>query len=121
MAKKVKKKYYAIKEGKGVRDKIVTTWEECSKLVLGYKAIYKSFVSREEAESYLKGIDDTKIEKMKEQVVMGMEYKKKLKATTRMVQSRIPKELYVAFVDKCNKMKMEKDKAIMEMIREWVE
>ena len=38
-----KQKYYAIKLGKGVRDKIVTSWSECEALVKGYKSVYKSF------------------------------------------------------------------------------
>ena len=36
MSKKKKQKYYAIKEGKGVKNKIVRTWSECKELVLGY-------------------------------------------------------------------------------------
>ena len=43
MSKKKKQKYYAIKEGKGVKNKIVRTWSECKELVLGYPSIYKSF------------------------------------------------------------------------------
>ncbi|UEC21250.1 RNase H1/viroplasmin domain-containing protein [Clostridium septicum] len=48
--KKAKSKFYAIKEGNGVSNLIVNTWGECSKLVLGYNFIYKSFKTREEAE-----------------------------------------------------------------------
>ncbi|MDZ5038283.1 ribonuclease H1 domain-containing protein [Clostridium perfringens] len=33
--KKAKIKFYAIKDGRGVKDIIVTSWDECSKLVLG--------------------------------------------------------------------------------------
>ncbi|CAG9702350.1 RNase H1/viroplasmin domain-containing protein [Clostridium neonatale] len=39
-------KYYAIKKGNGVTNKIVETWEECKVLVLGYPAIYKSFKTK---------------------------------------------------------------------------
>ncbi|WP_425306079.1 viroplasmin family protein [Clostridium neonatale] len=42
-------KYYAIKKGNGVTNKIVETWEECKVLVLGYPAIYKSFKTKDEA------------------------------------------------------------------------
>ena len=48
MSKKKKQKYYAIKEGKGVKNKIVRTWTECKKLVLGYPSIYKSFYTEED-------------------------------------------------------------------------
>lgn len=55
--KKVKlKKYYAIKKGKGVQDLIVESWDVCSKLVLGYDSTYKSFLTREEAELFLKNV-----------------------------------------------------------------
>ena len=45
---KKKQKYYAIKEGKGVKNKIVRTWTECKELVLGYPSIYKSFYTEED-------------------------------------------------------------------------
>ena len=44
MSKKKKQKYYAIKVGKGVKDKIVRTWSECKELVLGYPSIYISLL-----------------------------------------------------------------------------
>ena len=53
MSKKKKQKYYAIKEGKGVKNKIVRTWSECKELVLGYPSIYKSFSTEEEARKML--------------------------------------------------------------------
>lgn len=48
MVKKKAKKWYTIKDGKGVQNKILTSWTECEKLVKGYSAIYKSFKSEEE-------------------------------------------------------------------------
>lgn len=44
-----KQKYYAIKIGKGVKDRIVRSWIECEALVKGYPAIYKSFKTEDEA------------------------------------------------------------------------
>lgn len=56
-----KKNFYAIKKGKNnVRNKIVNSWSECSKLVLGYQSEYKGFSSREEAEIYL-GLEAKKL------------------------------------------------------------
>ena len=49
MAKRKVKKWYAIKDGKGVQNKVLASWTECEKLVKGYPAIYKSFKSEEEA------------------------------------------------------------------------
>lgn len=57
-----KKKYYAIKVGKNVTDKIVNSWEECKELVIGYPSVYRSFKSRKEAELYIKNMTDEKIE-----------------------------------------------------------
>ena len=51
------KKFYAIKEGIGVKDIIVRSWDECSKLVLGYNAVYKSFLPEDEAKKYLEIVD----------------------------------------------------------------
>lgn len=116
MAKNVKK-YYAIKEGKGVKDKIVRTWGECKELVLGYPAVYKSFKTEEEAKAYLGKID---VKKVKEQTKVGIEKKKKVKATTRLIQTRIDKELYEQFANKCAEMEQEEDIVIKNMIKEWV-
>ncbi len=48
------KKYYAIAKGKSGIPKIVETWSECQKEVIGCKgAKYKSFASKEEAEKFI--------------------------------------------------------------------
>ena len=48
------KKYYAIAKGKSGIPKIVETWLECQKEVIGCKgAKYKSFASKEEAEKFI--------------------------------------------------------------------
>ena len=72
------KKYYAIKEGKGVENIIVRTWTECKELVHGYNAVYKSFTNLEDANKYLKEVNVTKV---KEQSKYQRESKKKLKQT----------------------------------------
>lgn len=47
-----KKKYYAVLNGK--KPGIYTTWDACKAQVHGYpNAVYKSFLSREEAEQYM--------------------------------------------------------------------
>ena len=115
MAKK--KKYYAIKEGNGVKDHIVTTWEECKKLVHGYDAVYKSFKTMDEANEYLKIVD---VDKVKKQTSKGIELKKEKKKNTRSLSFRIPKELYEDFDKKCVDMNMSKEEIIVSMIKEWV-
>ncbi|WP_415294316.1 viroplasmin family protein [Clostridium perfringens] len=48
------KKYYAIAKGKSGIPKIVETWTECQKEVIGCKGVkYKSFTSKEEAEKFI--------------------------------------------------------------------
>ena len=48
------KKYYAIAKGKSGIPKIVETWTECQKEVIGCKgAKYKSFTSKEESEKFI--------------------------------------------------------------------
>ncbi|WP_394857246.1 ribonuclease H1 domain-containing protein [Clostridium paraputrificum] len=115
--KKTKAKFYAIKDGIGVKDIIVNSWNECSKLVLGYNAVYKSFRTEEEAKKYLGSVD---VEKVKEQAKKGMEDRKIKKETTRSFSIRLPKEMYKDFEEKCSSMNLDKDKAIFMLIDEWI-
>lgn len=60
MAKK-KIKYSAIKEGKGIENLIVGTWEECKGFVYGYNSVYKSFTKLEDTKKYLKEVNVIKV------------------------------------------------------------
>lgn len=115
--KKSKVKFYAIKDGIGVKDIIVTSWSECSKLVLGYNAVYKSFLTEEEAKKYLGDVD---VKLVKEQAKKGMEQKKIKKETTRSLTIRLPKEMYKDFEEKCSSMNLDPDKAIFMLVDEWI-
>jgi len=117
MSKKNKEKYYAIKEGKGVKNLIVNNWEECSKLVLSYNSVYKSFNTRSEAEEYLNTVNALKI---KEKAAKAMEAKKLKKATTHLLKVRISKEIYEKFLKKCDEMELTEEKAVEGMIKEWI-
>lgn len=124
MAKKNVKKYYAIKSGINTKDKIVETWDECKKLTHGYPSIYKSFLTKKEAEEYLGSIKDVKAKLEKNN--KAMTYKKDLKKNTVYVANeikgfRVDKELWKSFEDKCAKMEMDKNKALLELIKEWIE
>lgn len=55
------KKYYAIKIGKDVEDKIVRSWKECKKYVYDFNSIFKSFKTKEEAREYLNSWTEEKI------------------------------------------------------------
>lgn len=91
---KSRKKYYAIKEGKDCKDKIVNTWDECKKFTHGYNAVYKGFQTLEEAEEYLGKIKEKDIEKIREQKKFSMDKKKKEKAKGTHIGLRVPKEIY---------------------------
>lgn len=115
--KKPKVKFYAIKEGIGVENIIVTSWEECSKLVLGYNAVYKSFRTEEEAKKYLNIVD---AEKVKEQVKKGIEKRKVKKETKGSLSITLPDDIYKAFRDKCNDINLDENKVIKMLIEEWI-
>lgn len=117
-------KYYAIKVGKGVKDKIVTSWSECEALVKGYPAIYKSFKSEDEALEYLGAIKDVK--KKLEENNKAMEHNKAKKKSTVSVAHllkgvRIDKEVAEEFESKCNDLNISKEKILNELIKEWVD
>ena len=121
MSKKKKQKYYAIKEGNGVKNKIVRTWSECKELVLGYPSIYKSFVTEEEAIKYLGGIRDKDIPAMQEKVKSNIKASKKRRSTTKSINFRVPNEIYDEFMQKVDETGLDKDKILLEMIKEWID
>ena len=110
-------KYYAIKEGKGVKDIIVRSWAECEKLVKGYPSVYKSFKTEEEALEYLNTVNT---ELVKEQAKKGMEATKKKRATTRVLSVRLDKDLVIKFEEKCQAMNMTKELVLKGMLEEWL-
>lgn len=117
-------KYYAIKVGKGVKDKIVTSWSECEALVKGYPSVYKSFKTEEEALEYLGTIKD--IKKKLEENNKAMEHNKAKKKSTVSVANllkgaRIDKEVAEEFEVKCNDLNISKEKILNELIKEWVD
>ena len=114
--KKAKSKFYAIKEGNGVSNLIVNTWGECSKLVLGYNSVYKSFKTREEAEDYLgytKGLE--------KKIVKTKDVKKYNRWNKEVLRVDLSKDIYEKFIIKCNDIGLSKEKVIREMIKEWLD
>lgn len=117
-----KKKYYAIKIGKGVKNRIVDTWSECKELVLGYNSTYKSFKTREEAMEYLgfKVKQESNTNTDEEEKVVKKPKKRKGKNQD-VLKVNLDKELYKSFQDKCNEMGMSEEMIIKNMIMEWLE
>lgn len=119
---KVKNKYYAIKKGNGVKDIIVRSWDECKPLVNGYPAIYKSFLTEDEALTYLGSIAENKISDIQEQTVAAIKKNKVKKATTKPITGlRIENGLYKKLEAKCNNFDITIHDAIKDLIKEWVE
>ena len=117
-------KYYAIKDGKGVKNKIVKTWSECKELVLGYPAIYKSFKTEEEAKEYIEAIKDVK--KKLEDNKKAIEHNKARKKGTVSIAYifkgvRIDREVAEEFQAKCHDLNISKEKILNELIKEWVD
>ena len=123
MSKNKKQKYYAIKEGKGVKNKIVRTWSECKELVLGYPSIYKSFSTEEEARKYLNGIKDKDkdIPVIQDKVKINIQSSKKRISSTKAISFRVPNEIYNEFIKKVDETGLDIDKILLEMIKEWIE
>lgn len=110
-------KYYAIKEAKGVKDKIVRTWAECEKLVSGCPAVYKSFLTEYEALEYLKTVNT---ELVREQAKWGIGETRRKRATTRVLSVRLDKDLFLSFEEKCNKLGLTKEDFIKNMVKKWI-
>jgi viroplasmin and RNaseH domain-containing protein len=124
-----KNKFYAIKKGNGVENKIVLSWEECKSLVDGYPSIFKSFKSEDDALKYL-GIEKSKSKKKPNK-------KNKSKANTNFesgiinlqVQNKshknknfkvqISDELYNDFISKCMEKHLSKDMILAFIINQW--
>lgn len=138
--KKVKpKKYYAIKKGRGVKNLIVESWSECSKLVLGYDSTYKSFLTREEAESFLVNVKSRNVKyepveqlnifdskENKNSIIIPIKKdivksKSNDKSKMRLLDVKISRKTYDDFRDKCEAMDMTMEKVIKGMIDEWID
>lgn len=135
--KNKRQKFYAIKIGKGVENKIVTSWEECKELVQGFPAVYKSFFTIEEAVKYLDTVD---VDKVRDQARYCMENKlnkiyveskptkvdkvtkpKVKKEPIRVVRSRLTQTDYFRFEEKCKEMGLDQSNVIKQLILEWLD
>lgn len=124
------KKYYAIKSGKNVKNLIVDTWDECKTYVNGVHAQYKSFKTKEEAElylasNYIKSKETQKTESKEVKKTSTGSKKKRKQSNTVLVQSRVPKEIYEKFIERCDYLDVNKEKTftnlIIESLEEWIE
>lgn len=88
---------------------------------MGYPSIYKSFTTEEEAKKYLEGIRDKDVPLIEEKVKKHIETSKKRKATTKAIHFRVPNDIYNRFMDKVEEMELDKNKVLLEMVKEWID
>jgi len=118
-----KKKFYAIKKGNGVENKIVSTWEECKSLVEGYHSEFKSFKTEEDAFKYLgiknkRNKNNKKTNKKSDNGIVNLKIQNKEdKSSSFKVQ--ISDELYNDFIEKCIEKHLSKDMILAFIMNQW--
>lgn len=118
-----KKKFYAIKKGNGVENKIVSTWEECKSLVEGYHSEFKSFKTEEDAIKYLgiknkRNKNNKKTNKKSDNGIVNLKIQNKEdKSSSFKVQ--ISDELYNDFMKKCIEKHLSKDMILAFIMNQW--
>lgn len=119
-----KNKFYAIKKGNGVENKIVLSWEECKSIVDGYPSEFKSFKTEEDALNYL-GIKKTKSKNKnkkqnnkKESGVINLQIQNK-SSKNKNFKVQISDELYNDFINKCLKKHLSKDMILGFIMNQW--
>lgn len=118
-----KKRFYAIKKGKGnIRNRIVETWSECKDLVLGYPAEYKGFATKEEAEIYLgiKNVPNDEIHLRTTVKKMKVKKRRSRNKNTTILEVDLCKELYNEFSDRCSSLDIAENDIIVNLIKEWL-
>lgn len=128
-----KNKFYAIKKGNGVENKIVLSWEECKSIVDGYPSEFKSFKTEDDALNYLgikknKSKNKNKNKKNNSQNINLVE-KKESKIINLQVQNKSSKnkffkvqisdELYNDFINKCIEKHLSKDMILGFIMNQW--
>ncbi len=99
---------------------IITSWTECSQIVLHHKAVYKSFSTQEAAKKYLL-MSRQEAEKKSEKMVYCIEKKKDEKKKYRRYSIQIHVELAKLFDEKLDKMRYTPSQVMTYYVREWVE
>lgn len=119
-----KNKFYAIKKGNGVENKIVLSWEECKSIVDGYPSEFKSFKTEEDALNYL-GIKKTKSKNKnkkqnnkKESGVINLQIQNK-SSKNKNFKVQISDELYNDFINKCLEKHLSKDMILGFIMNQW--
>ena len=109
----MKKYYYAIKVGRGVQDKIVTTWDECKKYTFRYNSIYKGFRTEHEAKKWLDSWNEDEIEyrlekqlfyrnkRLKRQILYDLNFRLSIDILNFILENTYNYEQICLYIDKC--------------------
>ena len=79
------------------------------------------FSTEEEARKYLNGIKDKDIPVIQDKVKINIQSSKKRRSSTKAISFRVPNEIYNEFIKKVDETGLDKDKILLEMIKEWIE
>ena len=74
-----------------------------------------------EARKYLNGIKDKDIPVIQDKVKINIQSSKKRRSSTKAISFRVPNEIYNEFIKKVDETGLDKDKILLEMIKEWIE
>jgi len=113
-----KNKFYAIKKGNGVENKIVSTWNECKKLVEGYHSEFKSFKTEEDALKYLGVKKQKQVNKKPNNGIVGLQVQNKSNKNNSF-KVQISDELYNDFIKKCTQKHISKDMILAFIMNQW--
>ena len=79
------------------------------------------FSTEEEARKYLNGIKDKDIPVIQDKVKINIQSSKKRRSSIKAISFRVPNEIYNEFIKKVDETGLDKDKILLEMIKEWIE
>lgn len=113
------KKYYAVKVGR-TNNVIVGTWDKCKELVDHFpRAVYKSFLTKAEAEKYLNS--DVKVYRQKKDIGKNPSSDNKTTKKVNVIKVTLKSELYIKFNKLCDTYQVSVDKQIERLIKEWAD
>ena len=69
----------------------------------------------------LNGIKDKDIPVIQDKVKINIQSSKKRRSSTKAISFRVPNEIYNEFIKKVDETGLDKDKILLEMIKEWIE
>lgn len=119
MAKKPKKKFYAIHLINEKEDIVVKTWAECQKIIKGHNNMFKGFITEQEAREWLKGITEEQ-EKKHDEIVAYQKEMKRIKKSQKEYRFLLDEKTSQLFQEKLKRMHHKADEVIKDFIKEYI-